>query len=358
MYVYWGYSPEILGDLLNLEALFSVLLKEMSGRHTLQKIIFDIATEADFEAAAMDVFNYQYEHTSAYRRYCDLLGRDPSQVSHLNQIPHLPIELYKSHKILSDAVEKEEVVFTSSGTTGSIPSKHYLADLSLYQKSFTTAFQQYYGAISDWTILALLPSYLERGGSSLVYMADQLIRASNQPESGFFLSDMDALISVLKRQEAAGKQTLLLGVSYALLDLVEAHQFQLKHTIVMETGGMKGRRKEMVRPELHALLKKGFGVEAIHSEYGMTELCSQAYSKGEGLFSCPPWMRVWTRDPEDPLTTVSNKSGGINIIDLANIDSCSFIATQDLGKVHGDGHFEILGRFDSSDIRGCNLMVL
>lgn len=330
----------------------------MINRDILEKDVFNITTEEDFENCAMAVFEYQYAHTAAYRKFCDMFGSNPSNVDQIQDIPHLPIELYKSHKILSDQIENEAVVFTSSGTTGSIPSKHYLADLSLYQKSFTQAFEQHYGAVENWTILALLPSYLERGGSSLVYMVDQLIARSQQPNSGFFLSEMEQLSTLIRQQEEVGKPTLLLGVSYALLDLVESQRFQLKHTVVMETGGMKGRRKELVKQQLHHHLKQGFGVDTIHSEYGMTELCSQAYSKADGLFVCPAWMQVWTRDPEDPLTAVTAKTGGVNIIDLANIYSCSFLATQDLGKVHESGHFEILGRFDTSDIRGCNLMVL
>ena len=232
-----------------------------------------------------------------------------------------------------------------------------MADLKLYKTSFTTAFKQQYGPIEDYTILALLPSYLESEGSSLVYMVDMLIAMSKQPKSGFYLDNLDALASTIKALELQNKKTLLLGVSYALLDLIEAHTFKLKHTIIMETGGMKGRRKELIKQGLHEKLSKGFGVETIHSEYGMTELLSQAYSKGNGIFKCPPWMRVGTRDTQDPLAWVRGKTGGINVIDLANQYTCSFIATQDLGKVHEDGSFEILGRFDASDIRGCNLMI-
>ncbi|MBV1923669.1 MAG: acyl transferase, partial [Flavobacteriaceae bacterium] len=243
------------------------------------------------------------------------------------------------------------------GTTGSVLSKHYISDLNLYKESFTYAFQQFFGNPRDFVILALLPSYLERDGSSLVYMVNDLIQKSKNPESGFYLHNTTELIEKLNQLEASGKKTLLLGVSYALLDLIEKQPFKLKHTIIMETGGMKGKRREMVKEELHDILKKGFGVSKIYSEYGMTELLSQAYSIGEGIYKCPSWMKVLTRDTEDALSLVKGKTGGINIIDLANYHSCSFIATQDLGKVYNDESFEILGRFDVSDIRGCNLMV-
>jgi hypothetical protein len=252
-----------------------------------------------------------------------------------------------------------EATFTSSGTTGSIVSKHFVSDLEIYKQSFRRGFKSFYGAIEEYTVLALLPSYLEREGSSLVYMANDMIAQSKQPQSGFYLHDLEALKDTLLKLEAKGQKTLLIGVSYALLDLIEAHSFKLKHTTVMETGGMKGQRKELVKSELHTILKEGFGVDKIHSEYGMTELLSQAYSYGDGVFKTPAWMKILTRDPEDALSIQPiGKSGGVNIIDLANINSCAFIATQDLGKIHSNGTFEILGRFDESDIRGCNLMVL
>ena len=275
----------------------------------------------------------------------------------LEDIPFLPIQFFKSERVLVSERTSQKV-FTSSGTTGNRTSKHFVADIALYEQSFYKAFQHFYGSVSDYTILALLPSYLERGGSSLVYMVDALIKASGNSDSGFFLNDLDALIATLKALEAKKQNTLLLGVSYALLDVLEKESFQLKHTTVMETGGMKGRRKEMVKPELHQKLSHGFGVSKIHSEYGMTELLSQAYSKGGGRFHCPPWMKILTRDTEDAFGYVREKTGGINVIDLANINSCSFIATQDLGRVYADSTFEVIGRFDNSDIRGCNLMVL
>ena len=320
--------------------------------------IFNIQSETDFKATALEVFKFQFEHNAVYRSFCDLLYKHPSDVTSLEQIPFLPIEFFKTHTIISTN-KPTEATFTSSGTTGSIVSKHHVVDLDVYKQSFRTGFESFYGTIENYTVLALLPSYLEREGSSLVYMANDMILQSKQPESGFYLHDLEALKNTLTSLEAKGQKTLLIGVSYALLDLIEAYSFELKHTIVMETGGMKGQRKELVKSELHALLKQGFGVDTIHSEYGMTELLSQAYSKGGGVFKTPPWMKVLTRDPEDALSIQPiGKSGGINIIDLANINSCAFIATQDLGKIRSDGTFEILGRFDQSDIRGCNLMVL
>jgi len=322
----------------------------------LETAIFSIKTAEDFERLALQVFQYQYHRTRVYRQFCDFLKVIPSSIEKVEDIPFLPIQFFKSHRVISDGAS-EEIIFTSSGTTGSITSKHYVSNLRLYEKSFSEAFQNTYGNPSQYVFLALLPSYLEREGSSLVYMVDRLIKASNNVHSGFYLDDLDSLIDKLTFLESQRQKTILLGVSYALLDLLEKQQFQLKHTIIMETGGMKGKRKELVKAELHQILKSGFGVNQIHSEYGMTELLSQAYSKGNGLFNCPPWMKICTRDTEDALTFIQGRTGGINIIDLANLHSCSFIATQDLGKIYSNGSFEILGRFDTSDIRGCNLMV-
>lgn len=323
----------------------------------LKKEIFNSTTSEDFERLALEVFRFQYENVTVYRNFCNLLNTDVSEVRTIEKIPFLPIQFFKSHKVIVENLA-EETIFTSSGTTGNITSKHYVADLKLYEKSFLKAFERQYGNPSNFTFLALLPSYLEREGSSLIYMVESLIEKSNNPNSGFYLYEMDALIEKLNFLEESGQKTILIGVSYALLDLIEKKRFQLKNTIVMETGGMKGRRKEMIKEELHEILKTGFGVQKIHSEYGMTELLSQAYSVGDGLFSCPPWMKILTRDAEDALTYTSGKTGGINVIDLANLYSCSFIATQDLGKTFNNDTFEILGRFDSSDVRGCNLMVL
>lgn len=320
--------------------------------------IFNIKTHAEFKALALDAFRFQFENNSVYRSFCDLLYRHPSDVKHLRDIPFLPIQFFKTHEVLSsrNIVEKS---FTSSGTTGSVTSKHLVTDLSIYEESYLKGFQHFYGNVEDYVVLALLPSYLEREGSSLIYMVEDLIQKSKHPKSGFYLNNLQDLSETLKKLEAKGQKILLIGVSFALLDLVEQFQFNLKHTIVMETGGMKGRRKEIIRQELHDRLKAGFGVNQIHSEYGMTELLSQAYSKGNGLFKCPPWMKILTRDTEDALTLLPpNKTGGINIIDLANINSCAFIATQDLGKTYENNLFEIIGRFDNSDIRGCNLMAL
>lgn len=320
--------------------------------------IFNITSDSAFEELALKIFRFQFENNPVYRSFCDLLYKHPSDVTSLKDIPFLPIEFFKSKQVISSQKPIEKT-FSSSGTTGSKTSKHHITDISLYEKSFNAAFKTFYGNAEDYTVLALLPSYLERKGSSLVYMVDNLIKASNNVHSGFYLNELDQLNKQLIELDNSGKKTLLIGVSFALLDLVEKHQFNLKNSIVMETGGMKGKRKELIRDELHNILKTGFGVDSIHSEYGMTELLSQAYSKGKGIFKCPPWMKILTRDPEDALSIQSNhKTGGINVIDLANINSCSFIATQDLGRVSSNGTFEIIGRFDNSDIRGCNLMAL
>ena len=322
----------------------------------LENKIFTITTNEEFNAIALEVFQFQYKNVKVYQEFCDLLNVKPSSVKTLKDIPFLPISFFKSHRVITKNSTYEKI-FTSSGTTGSITSKHYISNLNLYNESFFKAFTQFFGEVENLCILALLPSYLERDGSSLVYMVDALIKQSNNTHSGFYLNNTSDLIEKLEFIEKTHQKTLLLGVSYALLDLIEAKQFQLKNTIIMETGGMKGRRREMIKQELHSILKKGFGVSQIYSEYGMTELLSQAYSKGNGIFTCAPWMKVLTRDTEDAQTYITKKTGGINVIDLANIHSCSFIATQDLGKVYKDGSFEILGRFDDSDIRGCNLMV-
>ena len=322
------------------------------------KEIFIVQSNSDFEDLAFQIFKFQFEKNSVYRSFCDLLYKNPGDVSKIEDIPFLPIQFFKSHKVLSSDKEVEKI-FISSGTTGSKTSSHYVTDLSIYESSFNHGFKQFYGDFSDYTILALLPSYLEREGSSLIYMVQHWITASKKPKSGFYLNNLSELKDTLIALDSKGEKVLLIGVSFALLDLVEASQFNLKNTIIMETGGMKGRRKELVREELHSILKKGFGVNKIHSEYGMTELLSQAYSNGDGIFKCPNWMRIITRDTEDNLTIQkAGKTGGINIIDLANINSCSFIATQDLGKTYANNTFEIIGRFDNSDIRGCNLLML
>lgn len=320
--------------------------------------IFTIASKKEFEKIALKVFRFQFDNNRVYQEFCTLLKKNKENVKSLTEIPFLPIQFFKSHEVLS-STEAIQATFTSSGTTGMQTSKHLVTDISLYEESYRNAFSEFYGNIEDYCVLALLPSYLEREGSSLIYMVDNLIKSSNHPESGFYLNNYDALIAKLIELDLSGQNVILIGVTYALLDLIEKQNFQLKNTIIMETGGMKGKRKEMIREELHEILCQGFGVPVIHSEYGMTELLSQAYSLGNGIFECPNWMQILIRDTEDALSYIDEgKTGGINVIDLANINSCSFIATQDLGKKYPNHSFEVLGRFDNSDIRGCNLMVI
>jgi hypothetical protein len=325
----------------------------------------DLALAPGFEELALEVFALQFERNAVYREFCQALGRTPGNVAGLAQVPFLPVELFRQHRVVSFEGQAE-AVFVSSGTTAPLSpaedpqanrSRHFVKDLSIYEQSFSQSFRQFYGDPSGYCILALLPSYLEREGSSLVYMAASLIRQSGHPDSGFYLDEHEKLAGVMKRLADRGERMLLLGVSFALLDLAEAHPIKMKNTLVMETGGMKGRRKEMVRQELHERLMEAFSLDAIHSEYGMTELLSQAWSRGGGRFGCPPWMRVLIRDSNDPLSiTDGRRTGGINVVDLANLYSCSFLATQDLGRMSG-GQFEVLGRFDHSDLRGCNLML-
>ena len=319
--------------------------------------VFSINSDEQFDSVALQVFRHQAAACAVYREFIEGMRIDVAGVKQVEDIPFMPIEFFKSHTVVSnnDAVQ---VTFTSSGTTGMVTSRHPVTDVSWYEASFRKAFELFYGDIRNYTVLALLPSYLEREGSSLIYMAEDLIKQSNNHDSGFFLYNHDELYHQLKKQQQNKKPTLLIGVTFALLDFVEQCQVDFPELIVMETGGMKGKRKEMIREELHEQLCKGFGVDVIHSEYGMTELLSQAYSKGSGIFNCPPGMRIITRDTNDPVTLIKDdKAGGINIIDLANINSCSFLATQDLGKVYADGSFEVLGRFDNADIRGCNLLI-
>ncbi|MEM7161310.1 MAG: acyl transferase [Bacteroidota bacterium] len=319
--------------------------------------LFKAHSEQSFNDTALKIFRYQYEKIDVYRSYVDQLSIHPETIDHSSKIPFLPIQFFKSHSIFSGS-ERTDIVFESSGTQQQGTSKHHVQDISIYIKSFESAFEYFFGPASDYCILALLPSYLEREGSSLIFMMDQLIKNSAHVKSGFYLDDFSALHSVLKDLNARKQKTILLGVTFALLDFAEEFSTPLENIIIMETGGMKGRREELLRQEVHEKLTRAFGTDSIHSEYGMTELLSQAYSLGQGLFQCPPWMRVHTRDLNDPLSRDQrNKTGGINIIDFANLHSCSFIATQDLGRVHDKGYFEIIGRFDESDIRGCNLMV-
>ena len=320
--------------------------------------IFTISSKKEFEKIALKVFRFQFDNNLVYHKFCTLLNKNKENVKSLLAIPFLPIQFFKSHDVLSSS-ETIKQTFTSSGTTGTQTSKHLVTDISLYEESYRNAFSEFYGNLENYCILALLPSYLEREGSSLIYMVEDLIQSSNHKDSGFYLNNYDELIEKLIELDNSGQNVILIGVTYALLDLIEKRQFHLKNTIIMETGGMKGKRKEMIREELHGILCKGFDVPVIHSEYGMTELLSQAYSLGNGVFECPNWMQILIRDTEDALSYVNDgKTGGINVIDLANINSCSFISTQDLGKKNPNHSFEVLGRFDNSDIRGCNLMVI
>lgn len=318
--------------------------------------IFSIQNQLEFEDLALLVFQHQAKENEVYRNFIEYLSIDPLQIDSLFDIPFLPIEFFKSHKIVSSYDPVAEV-FSSSGTTGMLQSKHYVTDLSWYEESFLHAFELFYGNPSQYIILALLPSYLERDGSSLIYMCEHLIRKTEDEQSGFYLNEFEKIKNIIE-ENAGEKKVLLIGVTYALLDFAEQFPFAMKNCIVMETGGMKGKRKEMLREEVHQLLTKAFQIKEIHSEYGMTELLSQAYSNGNGIFRSPPWMKVMIRETNDPFSyTKLNRTGGINIIDLANVNSCSFIATQDLGKLLPDGRFEVLGRFENADVRGCNLLV-
>lgn len=310
-----------------------------------------------FADACMNSFRFQYAHNQVYRQWCDLSGIDLSSIKTPENIPSLPISFFKSHKVVTKDFEPE-IVFESSGTTGANTSQHLVKDLSIYRESFTKAFSLFYGDISGYCMLGLLPSYLERQHSSLVLMVQELIENSGHSDSGFYLFDHEKLSQTLEKLEKQGQKTILIGVTYALLDFAAAFPQNLEHTIIMETGGMKGRRKEMTREEVHQELMQNLGARTIHSEYGMTELLSQAYSTGNGRFKCPPWMKVMVRDTEDPLTVMQSGRGALQIVDLANWDSCSFIATEDLGHVYEDGSFEVLGRIDNSDMRGCGLMIV
>ena len=324
--------------------------------HNFEKI-FDIKNHSEFKKQCLDIYNFQYENNMVYQSYCNMICEDPTDVNEINKIPFLPISFFKTKKILS--TDNFEKVFYSSGTTTNSRSKHFISSLKLYQKSFINNFKLNYSDITQYTILALLPNYYDNKDSSLIYMIEKLIKLSKSKESGFFLDDYVNLSrKLIELDTKKERKTILIGVPYALLDMINFNQFQLNNTIIMETGGMKGRRKEMVRTELHEKLKRGFGVSKIHSEYGMTELLSQAYSKGDGIFKTPSWMKVIIRDINDAQNLDFNKkSGAINIIDLANYNSCSFIATDDMGKHVNDDEFELIGRVDNSDIRGCNLLV-
>jgi hypothetical protein len=318
--------------------------------------IFDISSDQEFEKIAFKIYQFQRANNIVYNKYCELLGS--RKITSFSEIPFLPISFFKSHRIITQT-GNSEIEFTSSGTTGSTTSSHFVTDLNVYNKSLDRSFELEYGLHTDYTILALLPHYLEREGSSLVYMTQRWIEKCKQPASGFYLNDLERLSKKLVSLKQVDKKVILIGVTFALLELAEKYPQSLENTIIIETGGMKGMRKEIIKPELHRILKNAFPEVQIHSEYGMTELLSQAYAKDGIYFNCPPWMKVLTRDTNDPLSLLkNNRTGGLNIIDLANYNSCSFIATQDLGKSHDDGTFEVLGRFDHSDIRGCNLMAV
>jgi len=327
----------------------------MVQRSTIVNNIFD--ENISFTEKAFQLWQYQFENNNVYNQWCSLLHAGKTTIQSLSSIPFLPISFFKTHKVLSALFEPQHI-FESSGTTGTINSRHYVRDAALYRQSFMRGFEMFYDDIKDWCIIGLLPAYLERKNSSLIVMADALIQESNHEQSGFYLYEFEQVKKLLAELEQQKQKTLLIGVTFALLYFAEQFPMQLQHTVIMETGGMKGRRKELTRQEVHAALIKSFGVSTIHSEYGMTELLSQAYSKGNGRFYCPPWMRVFVRDEEDPLIVKEKGRGVLNIIDLANIDSCSFIATDDVGIVYEDGSFEVHGRIDNSDIRGCSLLVV
>jgi hypothetical protein len=323
----------------------------------LEQRVFSIFNENEFERIALEVYHFQFSNNPVYQDYCRAIYKTPENVREFDQIPFLPISLFKSHRITSTDFEPE-IVFKSSGTTGDKTSRHFVRKAALYEKSFLTCFEKFYGSPAEYCILGLLPSYLERDGSSLVYMVDHLIQQTNDPRSGFYLNDLSRLHTNLRELEKSGKKTMLIGVSYALLDFASEFQLRLENTIILETGGMKGRRKEMLKTELYDILKNRMGVNEIHSEYGMTELLSQAYAI-DGLFQSPPWMKVLLRDETDPLSANKTRlSGAINIVDLANLYSCSFLATDDIGKLRPGKGFEVLGRMDHSDVRGCSLLLL
>lgn len=319
--------------------------------------IFSIDNPIVFEDVALKVFQYQAVNVPVYAEFIKHLSINPASVEKLDDIPFLPIDFFKSHEICVAQQIEKELIFSSSGTTGSIQSRHFVPDIHLYEQSFKKAFELFYGNIEQYIIIGLLPSYLERSGSSLIYMCDKLIRDSKDERSGFYLQDFEKIKSIIQENDGF-KKVLLIGVTYALLDFAEQFPFEMENCIVMETGGMKGKRKEMLREEVHSILCDAFHLPKIHSEYGMTELLSQAYSNGNGIFRTPPWMKIMIRETQDPFAYVkTERSGGINIIDLANLYSCSFIASQDLGKLYADERFEVIGRFDNADIRGCNLLV-
>lgn len=314
-------------------------------------------SESEFLERSLEVFRFQYSENKVYTAWVDALNVDVSRVEQLHHIPFLPIEFFKTQRIVSGIQSANPLLFTSSSTTSQVPSKHYVSDSAIYTRSFSMGFEHFYGPVTDYCFLALLPNYLQRQGSSLVHMCQKLIEASGHTFSGFFLNNYRDLLAKLHLLNGSSQKTILIGVSYALMDLCEMGLKLENNIVVMETGGMKGLRKELPKIELHEILKSGLGIERVHGEYGMTELLSQAYSKGGGCYESPPWMRFLIREVEDPMRFRSDhKTGGINVVDLANINSCSFIATKDLGFLNQKGQLELMGRFDNSDVRGCNLM--
>ncbi len=320
--------------------------------------VFSIKNETQFHKTALAVFRFQYTHNAVYRTYIDNLNIKPEEIAGVQDIPFLPIDFFKTHKVLSSKQEPESL-FLSSGTTNMQRSKHYITALSIYETSFLRSFSKFYGKPDNYVFLALLPSYSEQGNSSLIYMVSRLMQISNKKNNGFFLYNHEDLFKMLLETEEKKQRTILFGVSFALTDFFEKYKLKLENTIIIETGGMKGRKKEIIKEELHQIIRAGSGLAHIHSEYGMTELLSQAYSDKGNNYRCPPWMKVLIRDTNDPFSFLEkDKSGGINIIDLANIYSCSFIETKDLGRINKDNSFNILGRFDNSDIRGCNLLAV
>ncbi|MBW6459541.1 MAG: acyltransferase [Bacteroidales bacterium] len=331
----------------------------MNPPEEIRKIIFKISLPKDFNTLAIQIFHFQYRNNPVYHQFVDLLGKNPDDITDFHHIPFIPATFFRDQVVISGNAQEYERVFSSSGTTGVIPSKHYIKDTRLYENSFMQSFRFFYGNPEKWRIMALLPGYLERQYSSLVYMVDRLIATTRHNGSGMYLHETGKLANELLEPAGRNMKTMLFGASYALLDFALEYPLRIGDVTIMETGGMKGRKKEMVRQELHEILCRQFGVEVIHSEYGMTELLSQAYSQGNGIFRTPPWMKILIRDTNDPLQLIpACQTGGINIIDLANLYSCSFVATQDLGRINPDGSFEVMGRFDDSDVRGCNLLVV
>jgi len=335
----------------------------MKAPHTRALIYPEIllnAKGADFGMAALELFRYQYDNNELYREYCNILRVDIGTVNSVSQIPFLPISFFKTHSVVTAPARAADaaLIFESSGTTGEATSRHYVANKAIYETSLLQGFEEFYGPPAEYAILALLPSYLERKNASLVYMAKTLMEASGHAANDFYIDEWSQLQQTIQKLETEGARTLLLGVTFALLDFAEAHPMALRNTIVMETGGMKGRKTEMTRNEVHDILKKQWQLPSVHSEYGMTELLSQAYSHGNGVFRSTGTMRVLVRDINDPLDVRAAGTGALNVIDLANIHSCAFIATEDIGTIAADGTFEVLGRLDHSALRGCSLMVV